>query len=366
MLRITAVIVGAALAANLLWLAAARGSPGPDTVPVIYEAPVVWTEPDSDALPLEPEPPDRSDHLVRLPAEPYPDYPQRDGHVYRGEEFTKLVTVRAWRYEPARRCWQWSTAPPTQADLDAAEHRAHAALDGFVSHYEFIRDRDAAARSMGHADAAAFVAWYRSTVTGPTTRAEVECPPGEDDGDHHHIQIVDGQGTRVTLADGSDPQPIPTYACREATEADPRTHCELQPSDTVASLEADGLSADEAQPLADFARLRSAETTVVQPDRSAAEAAMQQDHERISRERDAIDERNAARGWHCPAECEASYAAARDQWQDAHAAWSAALPEPVADTTARDAYLARREKLNADGMFVDCRLSGCLVVNAPR
>ena len=176
-------------------------------------------------------------------------------------------------------------------------------------------------------------------------------------GDSRLIAIV---ATLVT--DGTTPAQIPRFAChapgRRGADDDGNATCELHPDHTLAALQ--DLRAADPTGLAAFVAAYTTTETADAIDWSRVQAQEQQyesDLARIVAHNTAVQAAAWVDTYICDAACEAAYQAAVDDYD----AWVEPTVDRVRTAAYRD-YLDARARL-ANTMHVDCRQTGCVLVN---
>ncbi len=327
----------------------------PKTVPVLYE-------PDPPPLTAAGPEPLRTDYqtVTLPPAEPMLDHPDApDGHVYRAlvrtrtdwtdedgtvwtaaelgpqpnDEYVRTVTGLAWRWYQSAMCYRWNLTQDSQGNWTVEK------VTGLTCQEvaDYYGDNLSLAKAIE----------YFSDYTADVDNANK---------------------TKVVKAGNADPKDIPSYRCAAGDRRDnPDTEavefqlCELQPSTDLTDADY-APSVDETtwtvDTLTTFQSDYTVSTSWSQSDRKRATAAYDSDWEYVVAENAARRIRNANR---VPTEVfdQAAY-------DTAWAAWS------VLRDADREAKTAWREAVNdykndrPSGMFVDCRLTGCVVVNSAR
>ena len=323
-------LFGGLMVVGLLWGGlSAYGSLGPTSVPVLYEP----YPPVSDGPPLEM--PDEDDYQIPAELPRVPTYPPRpkapvySSGWYQGEWYGTTEMVPAWRWYQSAMCY----------------------------YYEIVQDGDN---------------WEVTEVDATCTQVAVhyDITPEKAAQYFGKFAATDPNKTKVAKSGNLDPATIPTFDC-DYKDLGPDAEngfiveeagtCELHPSydaDRLAELGVD--DAAEIARLVQFVADYATTTEVDVVDRVRMKADYEADIEAWEAEKKRILD-----------DYQAEYDAAKNATVLDEDAYDAAMAlydrQQSADsdyTAAWDAYQTAYQ--NASGMFVDCRLTGCVVVNPVR
>ncbi len=170
--------------------------------------------------------------------------------------------------------------------------------------------------------------------------------------------------SQVVDANGENAADIPSYSCDRGKEFDPIRLCQLASNDTRDALEGRGAPEEDIDDLVSFVATYAITVTVTTIDWNKVqeqEARYQKDVARIIAHNDAVRAANRYTVYECDATCEDDYARQLAAYETALADYEAGT---VLNQGEIDDYTYG--KAAESGMYVDCRLNRCVVVNSAR
>ena len=327
-------LFGGLMVVGLLWGGlSAYGSLGPTSVPVLYEP----YPPVSDGPPLEM--PDEDDYqipaeLPRVPTyPPKPKAPVYSSGWYQGEWYGMEKSVPAWRWYQSAMCYRWNLTQDSQGNWTVEQ------LTGLTCQ-EVADYYSRPGKDFSLAKAIEYFSWFAAD---------------------------DENKTKVAKAGNADPQDIPTFDCdykdlgpdgENGFIVEEAGTCELHPTwDDARLLELGVDDADERARLVQFVADYATTATVDVVDRDRMRSDYEADVTAWEAEKKSILDAY-----------QAEYDAVKNATVLDEDAYDAAMVlydrQQSADSDYTDAWDAYQTAYqNASGMFVDCRLTGCVVVN---
>ena len=324
---------------------ALTASQGPSQVPVYYEpVPIRMQEPvapdkadftrpvtklHQEVLPVWSGVPGQF-YGVKLPEGvllPFPDQPR--GGVYESALTPTMVASRekqtgAWRYDSACYDFHRWDGVGTIPEVSCADLRAYLASDPDGDGY-----------------------WTPARI------------------DREIALVKRSTSSRVVDSAGENPADIPSYSCDRGKRYDPVRLCQLHPTATRAELEDNGAPEGEIDTLVAFVGTYAITETVTVIDWQKVQEQERQyrsDRDRIIAHNDQVRADNRYTAQECDAACESDYARAVAAYEAERATYDSGAVLNQGDI---DAYLQRKVDAGRD-MFVDCRQSGCVLVNPVR
>lgn len=252
-------------------------------------------------------------------------------------EYTKEITVGAWRWQNHSKCY------------DVLGDYSAISCDDLKARFDAIADQPKLDRDGRQVCLNRGTDWEKCY----TNREYYEELYGMSWADYVADEIkwsefsVGTSSTKVVKADGTDPSDIPTFACDRGT-------CQLHPDNDADDLAAYGAAEAEIPTLLQFIADYTITTTITVVDRTAAYAQYHDDSATIGAHNVAVQvAREPVKG--CDAVCDREYRAALGKWE-----------HETDPENAHDHFVYRTDKSREAGMYVDCRLDGCVLVNPVR
>lgn len=354
----------------------------PPTVPVLYQ-PEVPVDRGSMAAPVP------GDFMIEvypdpLVLTPLPEPPTgKQGNIYNGTAHTKTETkdLRAWRWEGYAECMN---VLGDYGGIDCSDLQAE--FDRIRDLPKLGRDGQKLCLNRGRTSEkcytnAMYIAELHYGVKGRVSSwqhgvATYSSPDIVSNWNKYVAEEIKWatftttiSSTRVVKANNSDPVEIPTYDCNQWQD-DPDTTevegCQVGVDDDANSLTGARAPVGDdwtvealVQFVVDYSLVYEAGAQVEVADRDAAWKVYEGDRARIQADNQAAEEA------YDPTPTTQLDKARFDAAEAAYEAWKAE------GKRIKDAYIADDNKYEADkvaqtGMFVDCKLDGCIVVNPVR